>query len=421
MEATEAAVRIAALACGATALKGIIARIGSGRRDEPLMCCGQPMHSHGLKDKPLLTTLGDVPWARSMFVCDICAAVRFPGDEELDVVNTTRSPGVRRMMARAGSKDTFKDGRDDLKVYAGIDVSPKDVERVAEGIGTSIEAWQCAERPELMKSAEQEGLLHPKTIPVMYVEYDGTGVPMTQAELVGRRGKQEDGSAKTREAKLGCVFTQTTTDADGFPVRDPGSTTFVGAIETAEVFGERIYAEALRRGLLNAQQVVVLGDGAKWIRGIAEHFFPGATQIVDLYHAREHITDLCKLLFGSNENQVTHHRIRWWADLDAGRVEKIVDEARQKTMPTDAKQLKKVENEIDYLHGNRDRMRYDTFRKRGFFVGSGVVEAGCGSVIGGRLKKSGMEWSERGANAIIALRCLMYSGRFEDYWESRAA
>jgi len=379
------------------------------------------MQSHGLKDKELLTILGPVPWARSMFVCATCGAVRYPGDEELDVVNTTRSPGVRRMMARAGSKDTFKEGCGDLKVYAGIDVSAKDVERVAEGIGGSIEVWQSAERAALIKSAGQEGVLHLKTIPVMYVEYDGTGVPMTKAELVGRRGKQEDGSAKTREAKLGCVFTQTTTDADGFPVRDPSSTTFVGAIETAEKFGERIYAEALRRGLHNAKQVVVLGDGALWIRGIAEHHFSGALQIVDLYHAREHVTDLCKLLFGSNDNQVTHHRIRWWTDLDAGGVEKIVDEARKKKMPIDAKQLKKVENEIDYLYGNRDRMRYAAFRKRGLFVGSGVIEAGCGSVIGARLKRSGMEWSERGANAIIALRCLITSARFEDYWESRAS
>ena len=379
------------------------------------------MQSRGLKDKELLTILGPVAWARSMFVCAACGAVRYPGDEELDVVNTTRSPGVRRMMARAGSKDTFKEGRGDLKVYAGIDVSAKDVERVAEGIGESIEVWQSTERAVLMKSAEQEGVLHLKTIPVMYVEYDGTGVPMTKAELVGRRGKQEDGSAKTREAKLGCVFTQTTPDADGFPIRDPNSTTFVGAIETAEKCGERIYAEALRRGLHNAKQVVVLGDGALWVRGIAEHHFPGAIQIVDLYHAREHVTDLCKLLFGANEKQVVHHRIRWWADLDAGRVEKIADEARQKKMPTEAKQLKKVENEIDYLHGNRDRMRYAAFRKRGLFVGSGVIEAGCGSVIGNRLKRSGMEWSERGANAVIALRCLITSGRFEDYWESRAS
>ena len=92
--------------------------------------------------------------------------------------------------------------------------------------------------------------------------------------------------------KLGCVFTQTTTDPEGFPIRDPETTTFVGAIEPAEQFGKRIYAEAVRRGLPNAEKVVVLGDGAEWIKNLAELHFPEAIQIVDL---REHVSDLCKI------------------------------------------------------------------------------------------------------------------------------
>ena len=124
---------------------------------------------------------------------------------------------------------------------------------------------------------------------------------MTPEELRGRRGKQADGSAKTREAKLGCVFTQTTTDAKGFPVRDPRSTSFVGAIESAENFGWRIYGEAVRRGLTQAQQAVVLGDGAEWVKNLAQMHFPEATFIIDLYHARQHVSELCKILLTSNE------------------------------------------------------------------------------------------------------------------------
>jgi hypothetical protein len=382
------------------------------------------MRSNGLKDKELLSILGPISWSRSMFVCEKCGAIRYPGDEELDVIETTRTPGVRRMISRLGSKETFKEGQADLKLLAGIVVSAKDVERVSEKIGADIEAWQARERAVLKKQANEEQVRYLKSIPTMYIEYDGTGVPMTKDELVGRPGKQPDGSAKTREAKLGCIFTQTAIGTDGFPIRDSDSTTFVGAIETAEHFGERIYAEALRRGLQNAEQVVILGDGARWIRGIAEYHFPKALHIVDLYHAREHVAGLCKLLFGADGNQALHHRIRWWADLDAGHVEKIVTEARLKLPPHqsgDDKHYKKIENELAYLYDNRARMRFADFRKRGLFVGSGVVEAGCGSVIGSRLKRSGMEWSERGANAIIALRCLMVSGRFEDYWESRCA
>jgi hypothetical protein len=322
------------------------------------------------------------------------------------------------MMARAGSKSTFKEGREDLKVYAGIEVSAKDVERVAERIGQQTEAWTRTEREAILQQSET--VQSKKTIPLLYISYDGTGVPMTKTELVGHKAKQGDGSAKTREAKLGCIFTQTTTDVKGFPVRDPGSTSFVGAIETAQPFGLRIYGEALRRGLPQAQQVVVLGDGAPWIWNIAETHFPEATLIIDLYHAREHISALCKLLLGSNEKQIGQQRLRWWTDLDSGRVEKIILQARQK-LPQDPETKKKAETEIHYLEKNKEHMRYSQFRAQGLFVGSGVVEAGCKTLIGQRLKQSGMEWSIRGANAIISLRCIIQSGRFEDFWESRTA
>jgi hypothetical protein len=337
------------------------------------------------------------------------------------VVGTSRSPGLRRMMARAGSRDTFKEGREDLRVYAGITVSAKDVERVAEKVGAEMEVWSAEERKALLAAEEESGPGPlPKAIPIMYVEYDGTGVPMVPAEVAGRKGKQTDGSAKTREAKLGCVFTQTATDDEGRPMRDPESTSFVGAIETAEVFGERIYSEALRRGLNAAARVVVLGDGARWIRGLAELHFPQAIQIIDLYHAKEHVADLCKLLWPNDDRQINRHRIRWWTDLEAGKVEKIVREARQ-LVPSRKEIAEKVEAGVHYLEENQERMRYADYREQGLFVGSGVVEAGCKTVIGKRLKQSGMEWSLQGANDIISLRCMYLSGRVEEYWESRCA
>lgn len=337
----------------------------------------------------------------------------------MDVVGTRRSPGLRRMMARAGSRNTFKEGSEDLRVYAGINVSAKDVERVAEGIGQDIEQWSRSQRKDILLK-EEEAVREEKSIPVMYVCADGTGVPMSKSELQGRKGKQADGSAKTREVKLGCVFTQTGTDSKGFPVRDPETTSFTGAIETAEEFGWRIYTEAVRRGLNNAERVVVLGDGATWIKNLADMHFPGATQIIDLYHARQHVSELCKILFGPDEKKVTQNRIRFWSLLDEGRIEIIIHQALKK-LPQEPAARKKAEQEIAYLQRNKERMRYAEYRADGLFVGSGVVEAGCKTVIGKRLKQSGMEWSVRGANAIIALRCIMKSARFEDYWEDRAA
>lgn len=419
LEAWETALRAAVLSCGAKILTGLLEGIGSGRRPGRVVCqCGTLMESQGLKEKELLTILGPVPYSRSMFQCPDCQATRYPGDEALDVVETTRSPGLRRMMARAGSHSTFKEGQQDLKVYAGIEVSAKDIERVSEGIGQQMEAWLCQEREEILK--QDEPLRSDKSLPILYISYDGTGVPMTPGELRGRRGKQADGSSKTREAKLGCVFTQTTTDAKGFPVRDPDSTSFVGAIESAEDFGWRIYGEAMRRGLTQAQRVVVLGDGAEWVKNLSQMHFPEATFIIDLYHARQHVSELCKTLFTMNEKKISQQRIRWWTDLDDGKVEKIIHQAQQQ-LPQDAEAKKKSETEIHYLEKNKEYMRYAQFRSQGFFIGSGVVEAGCKTLIGQRLKHSGMEWSVRGANAIISLRCITKSNRFEDYWEARVS
>jgi hypothetical protein len=395
----------------------MLAEAGSGRREESVVCrCGQAMESQGIRRKHLLTILGPVPYDRSMFQCPSCRATRYPGDEAMDVEGTTRSPGLRRMMARAGSQSTFKDGRDDLLIYAGLKVSAKDVERVAEGIGQQMDAWSERERRE---SLSREEHLEPD-IPLMYISYDGTGVPMTREELKGVRGKQPDGSARTREAKLGCVFTQTTVDESGYPIRDPDTTSFVGAIETAETFGWRIYGEARRRGLSRARKVVILGDGAEWVKNLAEMHFPQALSIVDLYHAREHVAGLGRILFGAHEKMMARYRRRWWALLDQGRVEIILRQARQH-LPVDPDLRNIAQIEIHYLEKNKERMRYAKFRKQGLFVGSGVIEAGCKTVIGHRLKQSGMEWTIRGANAIIALRCVMKSNRLEDYWESRAA
>lgn len=418
LEAWENALRAAVLSAGAGCLSSLLEGLGSGRTSQPVICpCGARMESRGLKDKPMVTLLGPVHYRRTRFLCPVCAHSRYPGDEALDVVGTSRSPGLRRMMARAGAKSTFQEARSDLKIYAGVEVSAKDVERVAEAIGEDMERWSKRQR---------ESLLHPTpgpaqvpVVPTLYIELDGTGVPMTAHELGGRKGKQPDGSAKTREVKLGCVFTQTSTDENGFPVRDPQSTTFVGAIENAETFGWRLYSEALRRGLLHAGQVVVLADGAEWIKNLAEMHFPGATVIIDLYHAREHVSDLCKLLWAHHPDQIEEKRAQWWKLLDHNAVEAIVQEAAQQLPQAPSESQKKANQEINYLQKNKDRMQYASFRAQGLFVGSGVIEAGCKSLIAHRLKQSGMKWSLRGANAIISLRCMMQSDRLEDYWVDR--
>jgi len=165
--------------------------------------------------------------------------------------------------------------------------------------------------------------------------------------------------------------------------------------------------------------VVVLGDGAHWIWNVAGTHFPHAVHIVDLYHAREHLHTLLKLIFPPGE--LYKARCKEWSDcLDKGKVEQILLAASE-LLPKGEDDRKSATTEIEYFKTNAERMRYADFRARGLFVGSGVVEAGCKSIISARMKKSGAKWSVRGANDIIALRCTLASSRFEDYWAERAS
>jgi hypothetical protein len=371
----------------------------------------------GLRCKPVLTAVGEAHCLRPYYLCDRCHQGQFPVDAALDIEGTELSPGVRRMMAAVGHEAAFDRGREQLKLLAGLTVTTKAVERTAEAIGEDIEGRQQREG----KRALQLELPIPRVdrIPVLYVEMDGTGIPVVRRETEGRAGKQDGQPAHTREAKLGCIFTQTTVDEEGYPVRDEASTTYVGAIESCEEFGRRVYAEAWRRGWAGAEKRVVLGDGAEWIWNQADLHFPGAIQIVDLYHARQHLWDLAAKLY-PNDSPAQRRWVMVRKDkLDDGRIEALVRLLRS-AADSHPQLAEQIRTEANYFESNKERMRYPEFRKQGLFVGSGVIEAGCKTVLG-RLKRSGMFWTVHGANAIIALRCCQLSGRFEDYWESRRA
>jgi hypothetical protein len=415
LEALEMAIREAVHQIGCRLLEKVL-NGDQGGYSGPRLACGPGQEARflGYRDKEVVTVVGPVKVERAYYYCAESQQGSIPKDEALDIVGTHFSPGVRRMMGRVGSKESFDDGRQDLEELAGIRVTAKQVERVAEQIGEQVEAVRLPE-PETIVS---EKVVPLKRIPKLYIAYDGTGVPVVPRETEGRRGKGSE-RAKTREAKLGCVFTQTRVNEKGDPVRDEGSTSYVGAIETAEAFGRRIYSEAHRRGLYQAQLVVVLGDGAVWIWRIADEHFPEAIQIVDLYHARQHLAELAKLVYGP-----THPKRESWSkaryqELDADQVEKVIG-AILKLKSSDPKIQQHIDRERNYFQTNAERMRYADFRRQGLFVGSGVVEAGCKTIIGLRLKQSGMQWTVRGANAIIALRCLDLSGQWEQFWENRA-
>jgi len=381
--------------------------------------CGHQASYQELRTRPVLTVIGWARMKRPWYLCPHCHQGQFPADAELDIEHTDFSPGVRRMQALVGQEAPFDQGREQMKVLADLEVTAKSVERTAEAIGADIaEGEQRAIRRAVQLDLP---VIIGKPIPILYVQMDGTGVPVVKKETEGRKGKTDGQPAHTREVKLGCVFTQTAWDKEGYAIRDPDSTTYTGAIETAEEFGKRIYLEAWHRGWSHAEKKVVMGDGAEWIWNLADLHFPGAVQIVDLYHARQHLWDLARKLHpndpGGQKAWIKTHQKRL---LDKGKIEKLVLSLRS-IESTNAEVVDKIRIEADYFERNAERMRYPKFRSQHLFVGSGVIEAGCKTVIGSRLKQSGMFWTVRGANSIIALRCCHLNGRFEDYWEGRRA
>lgn len=419
LEAVEMAVRSAMHHAGAAALTELLQFPAPAADQRVMACsCGHQAHYRELRSKPVLTAVGRVEVSRPYYLCSHCHTGQFPADVELDIEDTELSPGVRRMQAVVGQEAPFDHGRQQMKLLADLEVTTKAVERTAEAIGEDI---AVREQEEIQRAVQLDlPVVIGEPVPILYVEMDGTGVPVVKKETVGRQGKIAGQSAHTREAKLGGVFTQTKCDAEGYAIRDPDSTTYVGAIETAEEFGKRLYLEAWNRGWSRAKKKVVIGDGAEWIWNLADQHFPGAIQIVDLYHARQHLWELARKLHPNDET----NQKRWMEFhqdlLDHGKMKKLTVALR--SIDTNNPELAgKIRLEADYFHRNAMRMRYPKFRRLHLFVGSGVIEAGCKTVIGKRLKQSGMFWTVQGANSIIALRCCQLNGRFENYWEARRA
>ena len=394
------------------AARALEQRLNADTRDHlgpELPCpCGGSAQYHGRHQKTFESALGPLSLQRAYYHCERCQSGFCPRDRALGLEGSSLSPGVLRMTGSAAALVSFKESSGLLHELAGVEVSAKQVERVAEGLGAEI---AVDERQPVEKRSP--------AAPTMYLGMDGTGVPMRAPEVADRAGKQADGSAKTREAKVVTIWTAESRDKQGKPTRDPGSITYSAAIESAATqdtspelsdFAARVLREATRRGFTEATRQGVLGDGSTWIWNTAGELFPEATQILDRFHAKEHLSTVGKVIFGNSEAGKAWIQQRY-DELDEGRLSSLVKALRP---------YREARECIHYLWNNRRRMRYPRFHQQGFCTSTGVVEAGCKVVIVTRLKRAGMHWTVKGANAIIALRCSKLSGRFEDFWEHRS-
>ena len=394
-------------------VSGLLNADHSDHQGPRLACsCGGEGRYTGRRPKTFTTALGDLTLERAWYHCDTCGHGFAPRDRALGMEGSFLSPAASRMVGLAAARVSFAGSSDLMRDLAGLAVSPKTVERHAEALGREIAADEaCIIAPE------------PAQTSTLYLGLDGTGVPARKTEVEGRQGKQADGSAKTREAKLAVIWSAGTIK-DGSPVRDPGSSTWNAAIESIATrdtdkepapFAQRILREAERRGFNGASRQVVIGDGAAWIWRFSDEYFPGAIEIVDVFHAKGHIFDVAKAVYGPGTDMAAQWARKQCEDLDEGRIDDVIA-----ALKSHAERHEEARKNVEYFSNNRTRMDYPRFRAMGLVIASGVVEGGCKNIVASRLKRGGMRWTVNGANAIIALRCAIESNRFDDFWERRA-
>jgi hypothetical protein len=298
-EALEVALRQRTLGLAARAIEQ---RLNADLCDEvgsQVACgCGKPARYAGRRVKQVHSILGRLRLERAYYHCPGCGHGFCPRDQQLGIENTALSPALTRMTGTVGAMVSFQEGSERLNELAGVAVEAKQVERIAETLGKEIA------EDERQHCDPSDTLPLPRTL---YLGMDGTGIPLRAEELAGRTGKQADGSAKSGEVKLCTVWSAESLDEDGIPLRDKGSVRYSAALESASTldtaaqrspFADRVGREATRRRFCQASRRVVLGDGAAWIWNIADDQFPEAVQIVDRFHAKQHLSDLGKALYG---------------------------------------------------------------------------------------------------------------------------
>jgi hypothetical protein len=350
--------------------------------------CGRKAKFVSYRQRWVGTLFGPVAVTRAYYHCRHCHTGQVPWDQAQGLNELLWSPTVKALVAEVVGHLSYGETVALLERLSGLRLEESVAERIVQDVGGRLRA----EEEALMEGYEsgQVTPLVPQAPQRLYVGLDGTSAHI-------------DGS--WHEVKTGVVY-GAVPDARGQD--EAVAQRYVAAQEPAERFGARLYLTAAQAGVEQAAEVVVIGDGAEWIWNLADHHYPRATQIVDYWHACEHIHDLARDYYGEGNKQGkrwAQDHCRWLRERGPGTLLRALGRMKpQTTAQAEAVRLQK-----GYFSRNRQRMQYSRYRRRGLMIGSGPVEAGCKTVVGARLKRSGMRWSSRGADAVLAIRTALLS------------
>jgi hypothetical protein len=354
--------------------------------------CGATARFKNYYDKLRVTLSGELVIQRAYYYCKSCGSGFSPLDEKLEIDSLSTSVGVRTKVGRLASWLPFEEVSVEMRELLGIHVSKNTVERVAEAMGERV----CQERQEKERLVLSGMADSPTNGPNrLYVGIDGTGVPM--------RG------GGTHESKTSVIYE--TEERNGKTLIRHAE--YLATLERVESFGDQVYSAAFARGVENAKEVVALGDGALWIWKSFAHHYPRAVQILDFFHASEHLNEVARAWYGEGTQKAKQWVEARECDLLSDCVETVV-RSIQSWRPEDVDAQEVRRKNLSYFLTNKQRMRYATFKAHGYHIGSGLVESACKTVVGQRMKQSGMRWSESGAEAILGLRALILTHRAVD-------
>ena len=361
---------------------------GTGYAGPKIACkCGGLAEFKSYYEKRHVSLCCESVLRRAYYYCKNCGCGFAPVDAKLGLDSLCTSIGVRTQLARLAVWIPFERLSKELEVIFRLHLSKNTCERIAESVGERVKSENRLREAEVLSGCVDAPAAGANRL---YVGIDGTGVPM--------RG------GGTRESKTGVIY-ETTKIGDKTKVVNAE---YLATLERVESFGGQVYARAFRRGVENARDVACLGDGASWIWRSFAHHYPSGVQILDYYHASEHLGSVANAWYGEGTDKARRWVKTRQADLLSDCVESVIRSIRSwKPDDDDAKEIRRLN--LKYFTDNKDRMRYASLAANDYHIGSGLVESACKTVVGMRLKQSGMRWSEVGAEAMLNLRSLLLS------------
>ena len=357
----------------------------------------------------VISVFGRVRYRRSYYLCDYCRTGTKPLDTTLKIKPGEISAGLKPLLALLGIQTSFDEAVKLAKAFLLLDISDNSIRQAVRWVGQKQQAreqkWEkLSDWRHYMTNPARHKESPPRRL---YGSIDGAMVP-TRTEW--------------RELKTLCWYEVSPNSARQWPSRYKER---LGQLETlkatniryhcdlqeAESFAKLLWATGCHYLADQAQELIFVCDGAKWIWRLIEENFPQAIQILDWYHAVEYLTPVAQALFNEEDQQaawLTLMKEHLWlsrtqAVIDACLV--LADHNAASEPATTA---------ATYFQNNLARMDYAHFRKQGYLIGSGTVESGCKQIGTMRLKRSGAQWLEDGARWVAKARAVWLSGTWQD-------